>query len=207
MNKLLRRVTGIGHNVTTRIVAKRGHWALAAMTAATVTSSHAAGAAAIIVNPATLPDLTVSMAAPATTPAYQIASLTVTVSNLPPTTGIWRAGTGNNVLAHVDLTGMTAVHAEGDSGMNCQFSTHNAATPWSTVDCTGTLAWGATATLTIFFQPATDATSPVNACSSTYYCGQPAYADASVSYLSGGSERSSANDRALSRVDMVDCIN
>ena len=194
----------------TRARAKYAGLHVAALGAAALFASVPASAAtplpAKIVNPATLPDLTVAMAAPSPVDAYQVSSLTVTVSNAAPTISVVSVGTTDTVLVRVDLTGLIAQYAQGPTGFSCQVSNGNANTPWSVVSCPGPVAESSNATITVYFDPAADSFSAANACAS-WYCGQPAYADASVSYWSGRAERNTANDRAMSRIDADGCIN
>jgi hypothetical protein len=211
MKKLLRQAEDIARRLTIRDGANRTAWALGVVGAALLTSSATAVAA-----PAppiggttikTLPaDLAVTMAAPATVPSYAASSsLTVNVTNTPPT--LYKIGAGTLVRAHIDLTGLVASSAVSDAGWPCTVSTANADTPWSVVDCIGTLAYGASTIITVQFQSAAAFTPPGNSCNHGWYCGEPAYADASVTNWSGSAELTLANNRALSRVDTDSCIN
>jgi hypothetical protein len=171
-------------------------------------TASAAGGTAVVANlPQLPPDLSVSMNAPATVEAGTDSSLTVSVTNSPSPNGIYIAGAGRTVRAHIDLTEMVATSAQSDAGLTCTVSTANPYTPWSVVDCIGTLAYGASTTILVNFKPVTDIVS-TNTCTNYFYCGQPMYADASVMYWSGStSGRSTSNNRALARIDDVDCIN
>jgi hypothetical protein len=208
MNTQLRQAKDDAHGLTIRDGAKRAGWVIAGVGAALLMTSAASAAPAntnVILNQASLPDLSVSMNAPATVEAYSNATFTVSVTNSAPTNSIYIAGSGRTVRAHVDLTGMTAVSAQSDAGLSCTVSIANASTPWSVVDCIGTLAYGASTTILVTFKPGTYYPA-ANTCSG-YYCGQPTYADASVQYWAGSTnERSTSNNRAIARVDNVDCI-
>jgi hypothetical protein len=208
MNKLPQSTTSETPVQSLDAGAKRGRLYLVAVGAALLLAPGRANAAQpVFVNPATLPDLTVSMAASSPVPAYQVSSLTVTVADAPPTTALNKVTT-DSVIVHVDLTGMVAQYAEGPTGFSCQVSNGNPSTPWSAVDCTGPVTSGGNATITVYYEPATDIYSSTNAaCMAYWYCGQPAYADASVRYWSGRSERSTTNNRAMSRIDTDGCIN
>jgi hypothetical protein len=210
MNTKLQQAKDDAHGLTTRGGAKHAGWVIAGVGAALLMTSAASAAPApgnVILNPASLPDLSVSMNAPATVPAYNDSTFTVSVTNSPPSNAIITSG-GRTVRAHVDLTGMIAVSAQSDAGLSCTVSTANTQTPWSVVDCIGTLAWGASTTILVTFEPGTEYAPPANVCNSAFYCGQPTYADASVSYWSGSTaERSSSNNRAISRIDNTGCIN
>jgi hypothetical protein len=149
-----------------------------------------------IQDPKYLPDLTVSVSAPIQVTAYDISYVTFSVSNLAPTSGFFRAGMANDVRAHVDLTGLVPVLVQGAGGLQCSFSKNTTGGEWSTVDCWGSMAWGSTATIHVYFQPA-----------QSFYCGRPTYTDAFVSYTAGGAERSSTNNRAIARTDLIGCIN
>ncbi len=209
MKTQLRQATDIAHALTIRGGAKRAGWALAAVGSALLTMSATAVAAPAppggLVNPLTLPDLSVTLSAPATINSYSPASLTFNVTNSPPST-VYRVGGSTLVRAHADLTGLIATSATSDAGLNCTVSTANPDTPWTVVDCIGTLAWGASTTITVQFQPATGY-SAANSCNHDWYCGEPMYADVSVVNWSGGSERSLANNRAIGRIDTDGCIN
>ncbi len=210
MNTQLRQAKDDAHGLTIRDGAKRAGWVIAGVGAALLMTSAASAApapgGAVILNQTSLPDLSVSMNAPPTVEAYQDSSFTVSVTNSPPANTIYVAGTGRTVRAHIDLTGMTAVSAQSDAGLSCTVSVANAQTPWSVVDCIGTLAYGASTTILVTFRPGTY-NSTSNTCNSYFYCGQPTYADASVQYWSGSaSERSTSNNRAMARIDNVDCI-
>lgn len=208
MNTQLRQAKDAAHGLTIRDGAKRAGWVIAGVGAALMMTSAASAApapgTAVVLNPVNLPDLSVSMNAPATVQAYNNASFTVSVTNSAPQIAI--VGSGRTVRAHVDLTGMTAVSAQSDAGLTCTVSVANAQTPWSVVDCIGTLAYGASTTILVTFAPGPQINSP-NACNSNFYCGQPTYADASVQYWSGSaSERSTSNNRAIARIDNIDCL-
>lgn len=208
MKTLLQQAKDIAHGLTIRDGAKRAGWALAGVGAALLTTSATAVAAPPppggLVNPATLSDLSVTMSAPTTIYPYGASSLTINVTNAPPIT-VYRAGAGTLVRAHMDLTGLIATSAVSDAGLSCTVSTANPDTPWSVVDCIGTLAYGASTIITVQFQPATGY-APANSCNHSWYCGEPMYADASVVNWSGGSERSLSNNRALARIDSAGCI-
>lgn len=212
MNTQLRQAKDDAHGLTIRAGAKRAAWGIAGLGAALLMTSAAAAAPPpgnTLLNPATFPDLSVSMNAPATVLAYDPASFTVTVANSGPANTLVTGSTGSrSVRAHIDLTGMIATSAQGDPGWTCTVSVANASvTPWSIVDCFGTLAYGASTTILVNFEPGTAYTPPTSTCNSYLYCGQPTYADASVGYWAGSTnERSSANNRAISRIDNVGCI-
>jgi hypothetical protein len=210
MNMQLRTAKDIARKLTIRDGAKRAAWAIGVVGAALLTSSATAVAAPAPPLGGTViktlpPDLAVTMAAPATVPSYAGSSLTVNVTNTPPT--LYKAGAGTLVRAHVDMTGLVATSAVSDAGWPCTVSIANADTPWSVVDCIGTLAYGASTTITVQFQSAAAFTPPVNSCNHGWYCGEPSYADASVTNWSGGAELTLANNRALARVDTDSCIN
>jgi hypothetical protein len=210
MNTQLRQAKDGAHGLTIRDGAKRAGWVIAGVGAALLMTSAASAApapgGAVIVNQASLPDLSVSMNAPATVEAYQDSSFTVSVTNSPPSNGLYLNGAGRTVRAHVDLTGMTALSAQSDAGLSCTVSVANPQTPWSVVDCIGTLAYGASTTILVNFRPGTQITTS-NTCNGNLYCGQPTYADVSAQYWSGSaSERTTSNNRAIERIDNVDCI-
>lgn len=211
MKTQLQQANNIAHRLTTRSGAKRAGWALAAVGAALLTASATAVAApapggAIIVNPNALPDLSVTLSAPAVIYPYSPSSLTFNVTNSPPLNTIYKSGASTLVRAHLDLTGLVATSAVSDAGLSCTVSTGNGDTPWSVADCIGNLAYGASTTITVQFQPATGNPSG-SACTRNWYCGQPMYADASVMNWSGGSDRTLSNNRAVSRIDTQNCIN
>ena len=209
MNTQLQKAKDDAHGLTIRAGAKRAVWVIAGVGAALLMTSaaSAAGPVNVVSTLTTLPDLSVTMNAPATVLAYDPASFTLSVTNSPAPTGIYIAGAGRTVRAHVDLTGMVATSATSDAGLSCTVSVSNAVTPWSVVDCIGTLAYGASTTIQVNFTPGTAYAPPANTCTSAFYCGQPTYADASVTYWGGStSERSTSNNRAIARIDNVDCI-
>jgi hypothetical protein len=205
MNTPLHTMTKKAHSEN--LGAKRGRLTLAAVGVAALFVSLPANAAPapIIVNPNTLPDLTVSITAPPVVDAYQVSTLTVTVSNAPPVYAL-SSTTTDSVIVHLDLTGYVAQAAQGPAGFSCTVVNGNANTPWSMVNCTGPVAEGSSAAITVYFDPAADYANAANTCAA-WYCGQPGYADASVSYYSRRAERVTTNNRAMSRIDTDGCIN
>ncbi len=151
----------------------------------------------ILKDPATLPDLSVSVSSPETTFAYQAGHLSATVTNGAPTSGVFRIGTtSNSVQANLDLTGLVPFYVQAAGGLSCRFTPGAAANTWDQIVCEGTMAWGTSAKIDVWFMPTT-----------AWYCGHPTYTDISARYLSGSSDRSTTNNRAIARTDMVGCIN
>ena len=148
----------------------------------------------LIVDPNTLPDLGVRVMAPSAVPAYDAAYLTVKVDSLGPN-GYYSLTGANTVRADIDFTRLQPFYVWADSGLSCNQGV-NRGHAWNTVTCTGSLPFGATATIQIWFLPM----------SQEFYCGTPTYVDAAVAPPANG-DRNISNNRSIARVDMINCIN
>ncbi|HMJ13061.1 MAG TPA: hypothetical protein VK524_16685 [Polyangiaceae bacterium] len=197
MNKLSLSALGALHLTTrARATYARRILAIAVGALALGAAPKAHAQASIIRDPNFFPDLTVSVSAPTHVPAYDISYITFTVSNLAPISGFFKNGTSGAVSAHVDFTGLVPILVQGSGGLQCNFSKQTTGGEWSIVGCSGSMAWGSSATVYVYFQPA-----------QSFYCGRPTYTDAFVSYTAGGTERSASNNRAIARTDLMSCIN
>ncbi len=154
----------------------------------------AASAQFRLVDPNTLPDLGVRVIAPSAVPAYDMSYVTLKIDSLGPV-GNYTFNGANAVQANIDFTRLTPVYVWADSGLNCNQGA-NRGPAWNAVTCTGSLPFGSTATILVWFMPM----------SHDFYCGTPTYVDAAVAPLASG-ERNGANNRSIARVDMVNCIN
>jgi hypothetical protein len=168
--------------------------AVGMMVAALLGGAHLASAQGeLIVNPSTLPDVGVTVIAPSPVPAYDTSYVTVKIDSQAPAAGFYYRGAYNTVNVVVDFTRLTPVYVWVDSGLTCT-SSYDAAQAWNVVRCSGSLPWGVTATMYVWFQPMT-----------AFYCGTPTYVDAGITM--SGRERSSANNRSIARIDTTGCIN
>jgi hypothetical protein len=146
------------------------------------------------INPALLPDLTVSLNTPAATDAYTLTMLTIKVDNQAPTL----AGITGSSMTSVrgDLTGLVPQVIQSASGhLTCSFWAPSAtpSSDWNQVFCSGNIAYGDTETIYVWVMPST-----------SFYCGRPTYTDFAVA--SSARERSTANNRAIARTDLTNCI-
>lgn len=177
-------------------VAKCARWALAAAIGGlAIGSADQANAQATIISPDKMPDLTVAVSAPPLMQAYEITALSMTATNLPPSGNIaLRKIPTDDVALTMDLAGLEPLFVQAPAGFTCQFG----ARPWDPnfywVSCYGKLSWGSSATVEVW------AEAQVN-------CGTPAYTDAYAAYTGGRTDRTLANNRAISRTDFEICIN
>jgi len=143
----------------------------------------------IIRDPNTLPDLSISVNAPTVVTDIDIQTITISVFNQPPLrTGVFLAGTGNEVRLSVDFNAFL-IHSIVTGNMACgiraaQFPQGN---HWNTMDCVGFIPWGKSATVTIKAQ---------------YFAlpcdGSTAFTDATVRLNSSAeAERTTTNNRVI----------
>jgi hypothetical protein len=153
----------------------------------------------VIIDPAMQPDLRVSVNVPASIPAYDLSLMEIKINNDGPTKGNFALPLPRNgVRLLTDLTNLVPVLIYPPAGFTCSQPVSGSAEPiWSQVTCSGSMGWGEATSIYVYVRPV----------SNTYYCGRPTYADAAVSYTTGGTERTSTNNRAISRVDFHGCIN
>jgi hypothetical protein len=134
----------------------------------------------------------VKVDAPSSVNAYEMTYVTIKVDNLAPLSGAWPVGTASNVDVSIDLTGLDPQLHWADGGLTCGW--RNGASPgWSLYGCSGSIPWGSSATIYIWVVPSLD-----------FYCGRPVYTDGAVT--APGLERSTANNRAIARSDLINCI-
>ena len=162
--------------------------------AAILGSANLAGAQKLLIDPNSLPDVGVTVIAPTSVPAYDMSYVTVKINSQGPNTTFVYRYAFNTVNVTVDFTRLTPVYVWADNGLTCNQS-FNAGAAWNVVGCSGSLPWGVTATMYVYFYPM----------SADFYCGTPTYVDAGVTM--SDSERSSANNRSIARIDMTGCIN
>ena len=185
------------HSISTKsTVAKWARWALAvAIGGVAIGSADHANAQATLIPPDKMPDLTVAVSAPALTQAYDISALSMTVTNVPPAGNIpLRKIPNDDVLVTMDLAGFEPLFVQAPAGFTCQVGFHPYDTNFYYVSCWGKLRWGSSATVEVW------AEGQVN-------CGTPAYTDAFAAYGGGQTDRTSANNRAITRSDFDICIN
>jgi len=171
-------------------------WALAAAIGGlAVGSMDDAKAQATLIPPEKLPDLAVSVSAPPLMQAYEITSLSMTATNFAPTANmVLRKIPNDQVSVTMDLAGFEPLFVQAPAGFTCQFGARPYDTNFYYVSCYGKLAWGSSSTFEVW------AEAQVN-------CGTPAYTDAYAAYTGGQTDRTSANNRAITRSDFDICIN
>jgi len=178
------------------VIARCARWALAvAIGGLAIGSADQANAQATLISPDKMPDLTVAVSAPPLMQAYDITALSMTATNVPPVGNIaLRKIPTDDVVLTMDLAGFEPLFVQAPAGFTCQFG----ARPWDPnfywVSCHGKLSWGSSGTVEVW------AEAQVN-------CGTPAYTDAFAAYTGGRTDRTSANNRAISRSDFEVCIN
>lgn len=181
---------------TKSAASKWARWALAAAIGGlAIGSAEHANAQATLIPPDKLPDLAIAVSAPPLMQAYEITALSMTATNFAPTAPmVLKKLPNDQVVMTMDLAGFEPLFVQAPAGFSCQFGSRPFDPNFHYVTCHGKLKWGSSATVEVW------AEAQVN-------CGTPAYTDAATAYTAGQTDRTFANNRAITRSDFDICIN